>query len=408
VSRIDDLIAEQCPEGVERKALGEVGEFLRGNGLQKKDLTDAGMGAIHYGQVFMVYGTTTATTRSFVAPEFGARLRKAKPGDLVIATTSENDEDVCKAVAWLGDAEIAVSGDAFVYSHTLDPRYVAFYFQSEAFQAQKRRFISGTKVKRVSGTDLARIKIPVPPLAIQREIASILDKMEILKAELEAELEYRSRQYAFYRDRLLNFREADGVRWVPMGDVGEFTRGRRFTKSDIVGDGVPCINFGEIYTRYGAFAHEVFSHVRAELEPSLRFARTGDVVLTGVSETVEDICKAVAWLGQEDVAVHDDCFAYRHSLDPKFVSYYLQTEMFHAEKAKHVARAKVKRISSDSLGKMTIPVPPRDEQERVVRILDNFYALVNDLSVGLPAEISARRLQYEYYRDKLLSFEEAA
>ena len=209
MSSIDRLIAEHCPTGVPFKTLGEVGTFVRGNGLQKTDLLDDGVGAIHYGQVFTVYGTATKETKSFVDPAFAARLRKAKPGDLVIATTSENDADVCKAVAWLGESDIAISGDAFVYQHSLDPLYVAYYFQTEAFQGQKRRFISGTKVKRVSGTDLARIRIPVPPLAIQREIAAILDKMESLKAELEAELELRSRQYAFYRDSLLTFAERE-------------------------------------------------------------------------------------------------------------------------------------------------------------------------------------------------------
>lgn len=412
MSRIDELIAQQCPSGVEHKSLAEVGEFVRGGGLQKKDFVEEGFPCIHYGQIYTFYGTSASTTKSFVTHELAATLKKAEPGDLVVTTTSENIEDVCTAVAWLGDGPIAIGGHSCVFRHTLDPMYAAYYFQTEQFELQKRKFVTGTKVKDIKTSEIGRIKIPVPPLAIQREIASILDRMESLKAELEAELEaeldLRGRQYAFYRDELLTFREAGGVRWIPMGEVGEFTRGRRFTKTDIVEVGVPCINFGEIYTRYGTFAQQVFSHVRADLAPSLRFAHTGDVILTGVSETVEDICKAVAWLGEDDVAVHDDCFAYRHDLDPKFVAYYLQTERFHAEKAKHVARAKVKRISSGSLGKLTIPVPPRDEQERIVAILDKFDALVNDLSIGLPAEIAARRKQYEYYREKLLTFEEAA
>lgn len=229
-------------------------------------------------------------------------------------------------------------------------------------------------------------------MALNAEIRRIVDSQTKLREEIDA----------IVTD--LAGWDARDVRRAPMGEVGEFIRGRRFTKSDIVDDGVPCINFGEIYTRYGAFAHEVFSHVRADLRPSLRFAETGDVILTGVSETVEDICKAVAWLGAEDVAVHDDCFVYRHDMDPKFVSYYLQTETFHTEKAKHVARAKVKRISADSLAKLTIPVPSRDEQERIVAILDKLDALVNDLSIRLPAEIAGRQKQYEYHRDTLLTF----
>jgi len=131
-------------------------------------------------------------------------------------------------------------------------------------------------------------------------------------------------------------------------------------------------------------------------------------VIATVGETVEDVCKAVAWLGEEEVAIHDDCSAYRHTLNPKFVAYYFQTSVFHAEKNKYVARAKVKRISGESLAKLKIPVPSPAEQERIVAILDKFDALVNDLSVGLPAEIKARRQQYEYYRDLLLTFEEKA
>jgi type I restriction enzyme S subunit len=192
-----------------------------------------------------------------------------------------------------------------------------------------------------------------------------------------------------------------------MGEVGTFTRGRRFTKSDVASVGIGSIHYGEIYTHYGTWATQTLSRVRPELAPSLRFARTGDVVIAAVGETVEDVCKAVAWLGDEEVAVHDDCFIFRHSMNPKFVSYYFQTSAFHAEKAKHVARAKVKRVSGESLARLRIPVPPADEQERIVAILDAFHALVNDLSNDLPAELNARQQQYEHYRDRLFVFAEA-
>ncbi len=193
-----------------------------------------------------------------------------------------------------------------------------------------------------------------------------------------------------------------------MAEVGEFFRGRRFTKNDYVPDGIGCIHYGDIYTQYGTATTATVSHVRSDMISILRFAKPGDLVIAGVGETVEDVGKAVAWLGDGQVAIHDDCFAFRHSLNPRFVSYYFQTTAFHAEKNKFVARAKVKRLSSESLGKLTIPVPSLDEQERIVAILDKFDALVNDLSSGLPAEIKARRQQYEHYRDRLLSFREAA
>jgi type I restriction enzyme S subunit len=140
----------------------------------------------------------------------------------------------------------------------------------------------------------------------------------------------------------------------------------------------------------------------------LRFAKPGDVVITDVGETVEDVGKAVAWIGTEEVAIHDHCYAFRHSMNPKFVSYCMQTTSFIAEKAKYVARTKVNTLLMDGFSKIRIPVPSIEEQERIVAILDKFDALVNDLGSGLHAEIKARRQQYEHYRDRLLDFREAA
>lgn len=193
-----------------------------------------------------------------------------------------------------------------------------------------------------------------------------------------------------------------------MDQAGVFIRGRRFTKADYVDKGISCIHYGDIYTQYGTSATTTVSHVRTDMTTTLRFAQPGDLVIAGVGETVEDVGKAVAWLGDDKVAIHDDCFAFRHSMNPKFVSYCFQTTAFKASKDKFVARAKVKRLSSESLGKLMIPVPPIQEQERIVAILDQFDTLVNDLSIGLPAELRARRQQYTHYRDRLLSFREAA
>jgi type I restriction enzyme S subunit len=144
---------------------------------------------------------------------------------------------------------------------------------------------------------------------------------------------------------------------------------------------------------------------------SLRYAEPGDVVITDVGETVEDVGKAVAWLGTEKVAIHDHCYAFRHSMNPKFVSYCMQTTSFIAEKAKYVARTKVNTLLINGYSKIAIPVPYPDdpekslaEQARIVAILDKFDALTNSLSAGLPREIELRRKQYEHYRDMLLGF----
>lgn len=145
---------------------------------------------------------------------------------------------------------------------------------------------------------------------------------------------------------------------------------------------------------------------------SLRFAMPGDVVMAGVGETVEDVGKAVAWLGKEEVAIHDDSYAFRHSMNPKFISYVMQTHAFIDEKAKHVSRGKVNRLLIDGIAKVRIPIPCPDdaekslaEQARIVSILDKFNTLTNSIREGLPREIELRKKQYEHYRDLLLSFD---
>lgn len=415
MSRIDDLIAEHCPRGVEVKTLGEVGVFIRGNGLQKKDLVEDGIGAIHYGQVFTTYGTSTAVTKSFVAPTLAARLRRAKPGDLVIATTSENDEDVCKAVAWLGEDEIAVSGDAFIYSHTMDPLYVAHYFQTDAFQSQKRRFISGTKVKRVSGTHIARIRIPVPQLAIQREIASTLDKMESLKAELEAkleaELDLRFRQYAHYRDSLLACPEIESIQWATVGELYESSSG--LSKSaDQFGFGQPFLSYKTVFN-HPILPSELPNLVNStEAEQVRHSIKAGDVFVTRTSEDLKGLGMSCAALGDYPKATFN---GFTKRLRPKemdviearFAAYFFRSSLFRTQIAQMAVLSTRVSLNDDILLRVRVPVPPMEEQQRVVAFLDSFSALVNDLVVELPAEIAARRQQYEYYRDRLLTFDEA-
>lgn len=251
---------------------------------------------------------------------------------------------------------------------------------------------------------------PEKSLEIQAEIVRILDAFTAYTAELTAELTARKKQYHYYRDQLLSFEDGE-VEWKALGEIGEFIRGKRFTKKDYVDDGVPVIHYGEVYTRYGTAAESVYSKVRSDMADSLRYAEPGDVVVAGVGETVEDVGKAVAWLGNEKVAIHDDSFAFRHVMNPKYIAYVMQTTAFIDAKAKHVSSGKVNRLLIKGFAKVEIPVPfPKDpeksmaEQERIVSILDKFDTLINSISEGLPREIELRQQQYEYYRDQLLSF----
>lgn len=206
-------------------------------------------------------------------------------------------------------------------------------------------------------------------------------------------------------DDLIRRHCPSGVEYRAIGDAGEVFRGRRFTKTDYVDDGVAAIHYGELYTHYGTSASEVITRVRSDLAPSLRFVEPGDVVIAEVGETLEDVGKAVAWLGAERVAIHDGCYGFRSELDPTFVAYYLQTAAFHSEKYRHVARAKVKRLSIQGLRQIRIPVPPIEVQREIVRVLDSFQSLEAELETQLKAELEARRRQFTHYRNSLLEFE---
>lgn len=254
------------------------------------------------------------------------------------------------------------------------------------------------------------IQVPIPPIEVQVEIVRILDTFAELTAELTAELDIRKKQYSYCRDQLLRFQKEE-VEWKSLGDVGEFIRGKRFTKADYVEHGISAIHYGEIYTLYGVWTKNALSKVRFDMANSLRYAEPGDVVIAGVGETVDDVGKAVAWIGNDKVAIHDDSYAFRHSMNPKFISYVMQTAKFIDEKAKHVSRGKVNRLLIGGVEKVRIPIPYPDnpekslaEQERIVGILDKFDAITNSITEGLPREIELRQKQYEYYRDLLLSF----
>lgn len=260
--------------------------------------------------------------------------------------------------------------------------------------------------KRQWISNFSKKEIPVPSIDVQAKIVRILDAFTSVTAELTAELTMRKKQYNYYRDQLLSFKEGK-VKWKALGEIGEFIRGKRFTKADYVDNGISVIHYGEIYTQYGVSTIHALSQVRPEMATSLRYAKSGDVVITDVGETVEDVGKAVAWLGSKNVAIHDHCYAFRHSINPKFISYCMQTTAFIAEKAKYVARTKVNTLLINGFSKIRIPVPSIAEQERIVGVLDKFDALTSSITEGLPREIELRQKQYEYYRDKLLSFPKA-
>lgn len=411
MSRIDDLIRQHCPNGVEFRALGEIGQFERGSGIQKSDFVESGIGCIHYGQIHTHYGTWATETKSFVSPELAARTRRAKTGDLVVATTSEDDEAVGKAVAWLGADEVAVSTDAFIFRHNLDPRYVSYFFETEHFHTQKRRHVTGTKVRRISGSALSKIRIPIPPLIVQREIVGVLDHFQSLAAELEAQLRAeliaRQHQHLHYRAGLLDFSNGeDEVVWAPLSRVAHFVSGKAH-ESVVDPEGEISLLTSRFISTQGLGEHRVRRVKREDVRsPALR----GQIALV-MSDLPNGRALARAFFVDADdkyAANQRVCLLEARDTTwmlPRFLYSVVDRNPQLLAYNNGIDQTHLKR---DQILGITIPIPPLREQVQVVTALERIDSLAKDLSHSLATEVSARRTQYEYYRDRLLTFEEAA
>jgi len=383
-------VLEKLLDGVavESKALGDVGDFIRGNGMQKKDFVANGFPAIHYGQIYTKYGLSADKTFVYVSEELAKKLRKAKKNDLLLATTSENDEDVVKPLAWLG-AETAISGDMMVFRHSQNVKYLAYFFQTKEFQEQKRKYITGAKVRRVSSGDLAKIFAPIPcpenpkkSLEIQAEIVRILDAFTSLTAELTAELNTRKQQYNYYRDELLSFHDGE-VAWKALGEIGTILRGTAITEKETNPGKFPVVANGPSHNYYH--------------DKSNRSGETIVIARSGAYAGLVSYWNKPIFL-TDAFSIHPD----NKVLSTKFLYYVFkkdQTKIHLMGKGAGVPHVRAKDFES-----YKIPVPPLSEQARIVAILDKFDALTNSLSEGLPREIELRRKQYEHYRDMLLSF----
>lgn len=187
------------------KPINEIGTLFRGNGLQKKDFVDEGVGCIHYGQIYTKLGFSLSKPLTYVTKETAKPLTKVRKGDLVIACTSENIEDVCKSVVWEGEEEIVTGGHACVLRHNENPRYIGYFFQTHQFFMQKKQYAYGAKVIDIKTEKLGEILIPIPPLAIQQSIVEKLDAFESIISSLKEEIALRQKQYEYYREKLLTF-----------------------------------------------------------------------------------------------------------------------------------------------------------------------------------------------------------
>ncbi|WP_296242669.1 MULTISPECIES: restriction endonuclease subunit S [unclassified Psychrobacter] len=373
-------------DGVEVKklTLGDIGEFIRGNGIQKKDLVEAGFPAVHYGQIFTRYGFSAVQAFTFISDELAKKSRIAQKSDLLIATTSENDEDVLKSIAWLGE-KVAISGDMMLFRHGQNVKYLAYYFQTDDFQKQKIKFITGAKVRRVSRDSLSKMTVSLPSLEVQAEIVRVLDAFTELTAELTAqltaELVARKQQYTYYRDQLLTFEESK-VEWKKLEDVCEkISSGKNKFKSEL-----------GLYPVFGSTGIIGRTDAKVYSKEQILVARVG------ANAGRVNIAK-----GEYDVSDNTLIVQNKDNIILKFLYYYLVNVNLN----RFTKGAGQPLLTAGQLKTMLIPLPPLAEQQRIVAILDKFDALTTSLTEGLPREIELRQQQYEYYRELLLSFPKA-
>ena len=402
MSNLEELIEKLCPDGVEYKTLGEVAIISRGGNFQKKDFTEQGKPCIHYGQIYTRYGLFTDKTLTFINDECFAKQKYAEPNDIIMAVTSENIEDICKCVAWLGTEKVAVSGHSAIIHHSLNPKYLAYFFHSQHFFNQKRKLAHGTKVMEITPDTLKSIKLPVPPLEVQREIVRILDSFTELEKELEKELEARRNQYEYYRDSLLTFKSNEStilnertnelelsgaIRWMKLGDTCVLKAGKAISAAEISQD----VNDDYIYPCYGG--NGLRGYVKS-------YNQDGEHPIVGRQGALcGNVCYACnKFYATEHAVVVSPSALYNE----KFLYYLLDF----AKLEQYKTAGAQPGLSVARLEKVVLPVPPLEVQQRIVDILDRFDALCNDISSGLPAEIELRQKQYEYYRDKLLTFKE--
>lgn len=388
MKNLETLIQELCPNGVEFVKLGDVLDYEQPTKyiVKCKDYQNEGMPVLTAGQTFIL-GYTDETNGIFEA---------SKENPVIIF------DDFTTSFHWV-DFNFKVKSSAMKMLRVLSEREVSFRFVYYAMKCIKYQTLEHS---RQWISKYSQIEIPLPPIEVQTEIVRILDKFTSLEAELEAELDCRKRQYEYYRDKLLSFENVGGqeVEWKKMSEVGTFIRGNGLQKKDFTESGVGCIHYGQIYTKFNTFTDKTLTYCSENVARKLTPVHPGDLIIACTSENVEDVCKTVAWLGKEDIVTGGHACVFSHHENPKYIAYLLQTENFFQQKKKYARGVKVIDIKVADLQKITLPIPSLEEQHRIVSILDRFESLTTSLQSGLPAEIVARRQQYEHYRDKLLTF----
>lgn len=377
MSKIEKMVKELCPKGVKKVKLGDYCSFTRGQNLSSANAVFGNVPVISGGQ----------------KPSFYHNQANREEDSIAVAGSGAYAGYVSfwDHPVWIADAFTVEPCDKLL------KKYVYLFLKHN--QAKIFRLQKGAGVPHVHGSDLCSFEIPIPPLSIQQEIVSVLDSFTTLIDKMKKEVEMRKKQMECYRERLMSPKEGWTVK--TLGEIGTFTRGSGLQKSDLRDAGFPCIHYGQIHTFYNFAAYKTKSFCDENYAKKLKKGKTGDLLIATTSEDVEACCKAVAWLGDSEVAYSTDSYCYSHDQDPKFMAYLFQTEMFAKQKRMAATGAKVVRVSGEAMATFSFALPPLSKQREIARTLDIFEEYIQRLE----KLISLRQKQYEYYREKLLTFE---
>ena len=396
MSKLDELIAELCPDGVDIKNVGDICDTIT-------DYTAAGSFAdvaknvkyindgVGYAQLIRTTDLKSAfkNTDKFVYVDehaFNYLWRVNLDSECLVLPNVGNCGEVYYVTPDILPFSHNVLGpnSILVKSSIVDNRYLFHAFQSGNFQKKLAKITSTTGQTKFNKTNFKALSVPVPPLEVQREIVHILDSFTLLTAELTAELTARKKQYEFYRDELLSVKKDIPI--VKLGDIAtEFYRGSGIKRDEVTDTGIPCVRYGEIYTTYNTWFDKCVSYTKLDFVKSPKYFENGDILFAITGESVEDIAKSVAYIGHEKCLAGGDIVVMKHKQNSRYLAHVLATTEARMQKRKGKVKSKVVHSNVPSIKEIQIPLPSLEVQEKFANVLDNFEAICTDLNIGLPA-----------------------
>ena len=409
--------------------LGDIAiEFYRGSGIKRDEITDTGIPCIRYGEIYTTYNTWFNKCVSHTKIDFVQSPKYFENGDILFAITGESVEDIAKSVAYIGHEKCLAGGDIVVMKHNQNPRYLAHVLATTEARMQKSKGKVKSKVVHSNVPSIKEIQIPLPPLEVQERYANVLDNFESICTDLNiglpAEIEARQKQYEYYRDLLLTFaekgntimtdRQTDrqtelsaikliqyvfGYATVSLDYIVNFRNGKGHEKN-IVSNGKYIV----VNSKFISTDGKVKKYADEQICPLY----VNDILMV-MSDLPNGRALAKCYLVDEDdkYTLNQRIGAFTVSrpdlVTTKYLYYILSRN---PQLLRYDNGADQTNLRKADILNILIAIPTVKEQKKITEILDRLDTLCNDLSTGLPAEIEARQKQYEYYRDKLLSFKE--